>query len=594
VPTLAEILTTAEKDVSIEPPSLEGRRGERLLTLPSGAVAVKLVTSPPSRPENPDQGPDQGVHPGTTQPESPPPNSADEPSAIERDAADEDRAADEDIAAHDQLTPGEVRRRAVTGAMVDGFRAIGVKLVAVVGALVTARLLTPYDFGLVAIGTTVLAFGSVLEDGGVGAALIRRPEPPTKAELQALVAFQFGMDLILVAGLVLAMLPFGLVGRVTSVIALALPLGAFRAPAIVLLERRLNYRPIAVVDVVQSGAYYVWAIATIIIGWGVWGLASAAPISELVGLVVMLVLLPEGRVAPVPSWRKVRPLIGFGLRVQAVGLLHMLRDQGVNLMVASFGGIALLGLWSVAWRIIQLPVSLCFALWRVSYPGMSKLVASKQDVGRTIERVIALVAIGTGVLVVPLAASASAWIPVLMGARWAGAAPALPPACFAMAFGIPISVALSGYLWAIGSASVPMRSTFVGMIATWLLLLSLLPFLGVAGVGIAYIASSLVESLFFVHAARRTTTFALGARLAAPVVVGTISGACGWLVAHWIGPDLAGAVSSSVVALGLFVGGLAAVHRADLTDAWTLVRRGLSGVVAKPAEARMQPQPATQ
>ena len=143
----------------------------------------------------------------------------------------------------------------------------------------------------------------------------------------------------------------------------------------------------------------------------------------------------------------------------------------------------MLGLWSVAWRIIQIPVSLFAALWRVSFPGMSRLVAAKEDVGSTIERVIALVAIGTGVLVVPLAASASAWIHVLIGAQWADAASAIPPACFAMSFGVPISVALAGYLWAIGSASVPLRATAVGIPATLVLLLPLLPFLGVAAVG---------------------------------------------------------------------------------------------------------------
>ncbi len=43
-----------------------------------------------------------------------------------------------------------------------------------------------------------------------------------------------------------------------------------------------------------------------------------------------------------------------------------------------------------------------------------------------------------------------------------------------------------------------------------LLLLPLLPFIGVVAAGIAYIASALVESVFFVYAARRTTTFRIG------------------------------------------------------------------------------------
>jgi O-antigen/teichoic acid export membrane protein len=491
----------------------------------------------------------------------------------------------------DRLSVPEVRRRAVTGAVVDALRGSGVRIVGLLGTVVTARLLTPYDFGLIAIGTTVLAFGALLVDGGLGTVLIRRPEPPTKAELQALLAFQFGIDVLLVLVIGLVMLPFGVLGKVTIVIVASLPLGAFQAPAVILYERRLNYRPLAIVDVVATAVFYVWAIATIIAGWGVWGLATAAIVRELAASVLLLVFLPEGRLIPVPSWAKIRGLLGFGVRFQAVGFLHMLRDQGVNIVIASFGGVALLGLWGVAWRIIQIPVSLFAALWRVSFPGMSRLVAAKQDVGDTIERVIALVAIGTGVLVVPLAASGAAWIHLLIGAKWGDAASAIPPACFAMLFGVPIGVALAGYLWAIGAASVPLRATAVGIPATLLVLLALIPVLGVAAAGIAYIASSLVESVFFLFAARRTTTFRMGRRLGVSVVLGTVSGASGWLVERWLGPHLVSALASSAIALVLFVGGLASVHRADLADAWRLIGRGLRGSVARTPDARPQPHP---
>jgi hypothetical protein len=107
--------------------------------------------------------------------------------------------------------------------------------------------------------------------------------------------------------------------------------------------------------------------------------------------------------------------------------------------------------------------------------------------------------------------------------------------------------------------------------------------IGVVAVGLAYIVNALVESVFFVYAAKRTTDFKVGSRLAVPVLLATVSATCGWLVAYWVGPNLAGALSSSAVSLGIFVGGLAAVHRADLTDAWTLIGRGLRGAVATPA-----------
>lgn len=494
-------------------------------------------------------------------------------------------ATDVESATEEQLSTAQVRSRAVTGAVVDALRAIGVRLLAVLGTLVTARLLTPYDFGLVAVGTTVLAFGEFLDDGGVGVALIRRPQAPTRAELRALVAFQLEIDLVVVVGVGLVMLPFGVVGQVTAVIVASLLLGAFRAPAYILYERRLDYRPMAMVEIVQTTVYYGWAIATIIIGWGVWGLATAFVVRELAALALVFAILPEARLAPVPSFAKVRGLLGFGFRYQAVGLLHMLRDQGVNIAVAAFGGVAVLGLWGVAWRILQLPASLFVALWRVSFPGMARLVAANEDVGGTIERVIALVAIGTGVLVAPLAASAAAWIHVLIGAQWEKAAPAIPPACFGMMFGVPISVALTGYLWALGSASVPLRATAVGIPVMAVFLLPLLPVIGVVAVGFAYVLGALVECLFFVYAARRTTSFKVGSRLAVPVLLATVAASYGWLVAHWLGPNLGGALSGSAVAVGLFVGGLAMVRRTDLADAFTLIVRGARGVVATPASS---------
>jgi O-antigen/teichoic acid export membrane protein len=163
-----------------------------------------------------------------------------------------------------------------------------------------------------------------------------------------------------------------------------------------------------------------------------------------------------------------------------------------------------------------------------------------------------------------------------------------------MVFGVPISVALAGYLWAIGSASVPLRATALGIPAMAVILLPLLPLIGVVAVGLAYIAGALIESILFVHAAKRSMTLRIDRRLVVPVGLATTAGACGWFVARWIGPDLLGALSSSAVAVGVFISGLAAFQRTDLADAWRLVTRGLRGVMARPADARPQahPQPA--
>src|SRR5512132_268668 len=88
-----------------------------------------------------------------------------------------------------RLSLGEVRRRAVTGAAVDVMRGFGVRLLGLVGTLVLARLLTPHDFGIIAVGVTFVTFANFFADGGIGAGLIRRIDPPAQADLRALLAF---------------------------------------------------------------------------------------------------------------------------------------------------------------------------------------------------------------------------------------------------------------------------------------------------------------------------------------------------------------------------------------------------------------------
>ena len=84
-------------------------------------------------------------------------------------------------AAHEDLSVEEVRQRAVTGAAIDMLRGFGVRFIALIGTLVLARLLTPYDFGAIAIGTIFVTVGQFLADGGIGVGLIRRVDPPARA-----------------------------------------------------------------------------------------------------------------------------------------------------------------------------------------------------------------------------------------------------------------------------------------------------------------------------------------------------------------------------------------------------------------------------
>ena len=72
------------------------------------------------------------------------------------------------------LDRGEISSRATRGAVSIMARGFGVRLlIGMLGNILLARLLLPSDFGMIALGNTILAFGAFLASGGLAATLVR-------------------------------------------------------------------------------------------------------------------------------------------------------------------------------------------------------------------------------------------------------------------------------------------------------------------------------------------------------------------------------------------------------------------------------------
>ena len=93
------------------------------------------------------------------------------------------------------LPRSEVRRRSLAGVFYLTASSFANLLIGFFASLVLARMLTPSDFGVVAIGSTATLIGGALADGGLGAGMIRRPEPPTRSELRTLNGIQLALAL---------------------------------------------------------------------------------------------------------------------------------------------------------------------------------------------------------------------------------------------------------------------------------------------------------------------------------------------------------------------------------------------------------------
>lgn len=475
-----------------------------------------------------------------------------------------------------ELSRSEVRGRALTGVLyVTASGGLNL-LIGFIGNLALARMLTPEDFGVVAVGLTATLLGTAISDGGLGAGMIRRPEPPTRTELRTLNGIQLAIAAAVVGPICLVALGFGRTGMITAIMILSLPITMLQTPGRVVLARNMLYDRQAAVDSAGQMSFYLFAVTTVALGADVWGLATATLVRATVST-LLIALLSVGFLAPsLRGWRGFGPLVGFGLRFQATPLLYVLREQGVNLVTAVVGGLGVLGLWTLASRLIQVPILAFTSLYTVGFPAMSRVLAGGEDPGPIILRVVRRASIVAAFVFPAFVAASPALVPALFGTQWSDAANVIPFVGVSTVILGSISVGALSYLNAAGRPGIVALATATFGVLWVAITACLLPSLGIEAIGVGNLCGALVEAVILDRATRRTAGVAPHRPLLRPLAVALFAGTAGWTVCVSGPPGLAMALGAGTLAFLLSAAGLVLVCRSDLRDTLQLATGMLS------------------
>jgi O-antigen/teichoic acid export membrane protein len=450
------------------------------------------------------------------------------------------------------LETTEIKRLAAGGAVLVVARGAALQVLSFAANIVLARLLVPRDFGLVALGNTIVVFGDLMANSGASTTLIRSETTPQLADLRAIMGFQLALTSAITVCVLAISLPLGQAGGLSAVMSLALPLLALRSAPAVMLERSLAYRKLVMVEITENLVYFSWAIGTVLAGLGVWGLATGVVVRIIAGTVVLNSIGPVGWLRPMWSWSRLRPVIGFGARVQMTSALNFVRDQMMNVALAAEASVATLGLWTLAVRAIAIPMLLFEALWRVAFPAITRLMALGEDTRAIVENSIGMVATAGTAPLAALAACGPALIPAIFGSGWAGAADALPPACIGLMIVGPVSVACSGFLGAHGDAGTMLRGAVLHTAAQFAIALPLLPILGLWGVGLGLLGACVVEAIVLGRRAAEVTRARVVASMAGPVIAGVLGTGAGWLFAYSGPPTALVGLAAATIAIAVY------------------------------------------
>ncbi|MDP9224126.1 MAG: oligosaccharide flippase family protein [Actinomycetota bacterium] len=476
------------------------------------------------------------------------------------------------IDSEDRMSREEVRSRAISGVVLLSLRTLGIRIVGLAGNIALARLLVPEDFGAIAIGLSIVGLGSFLADAGIGAALIGRQDPPTRRELSAVAGLQLTTTSLLLLVATAICLPLGHIAQLSAVMLVSVPFMTLRTPAKLILERNLRYGPAVRVEILDVLVYNVWAIGGAAIGAGAWALATGTVVRAIVGSLLMLALVPAGRIRPRWDLHTVRPFLKFGIGVQAGAIQLLVRDYVLNFTILAIAGTTVLGIVALAGRVLQIPMLVFQSLWQVSYPAVSRMLEAGEDPRAVIQKGAAMLTVGSGALLTGLVAASPALIPSVFGSNWSDAADYMPGACLALLVGGPISATVSGYLLARGRALPIVRIQIVGTLTWWAAAFSLVRPIGAAGLGIGWAASSIIETLLLARLARRASGARVFRACGPTMLTATAVGGVSWLIARSLPATVPVGLISGAIATAAFCGVLLVLDRPLVWTVFALLR----------------------
>lgn len=325
----------------------------------------------------------------------------------------------------DHLGTG-LKERAVTGITIT-VGAQGLKfLIALGSTMVLARLLSPADYGLLAMVAVITGFASVLRDGGLSIATIQQ-SAITEEQISTLfwVNVSLGLSLtILIAVLSPVVAWFyhnPALERVTVAMAFPFLLSGLTVQHQALLQRQMRFGAVASTEVLSLALSAGFGILAAAAGWGYWSLVIMANAYSLLMLIFVVFFV---------RWTPQKPVRGSGVRsmLQFGGVLTM------NNLFNSFGGSAdklllgqayaadVVGLYTRAQTLMLQPlIQFMPAVQNVVLPVLSRLADRPPRLRSVFLKLVEVTAFGCSFMTVYLVVGGDWLVAVFLGPKWAAA-----------------------------------------------------------------------------------------------------------------------------------------------------------------------------
>lgn len=395
-----------------------------------------------------------------------------------------------------------VAKKSVSGIFALVSRTFLVQVMTVVSNFVLTVYLEPSMFGIFFVVSTINVFLSYFQDIGLAALIVQKKEQPTEDELKTAFTIQ---QVIVISIVIIAFILSPLFAHIFHLTReglyvlyaylISFILSSLKTIPTVLLERKLDFQKLVVPQIAEGLVYSVALIVFAVWGLGVNTFTIAILLRSIVGLPIIYYIQPW-KIGFAFKKDLIKQLVAFGTPFQLNSILALLKDDLLNLYIASVLPLTQVGYIGFGQKWAAMPLRLVMDnVIKVTFPSYSRMQHDKNALRTLVEKSLFLIAF----FIFPVVTAIIVFSPYLVEmlpryAKWEPALLALFYFSLNTLFA-SISVPLTNLLNAIGKVKITLQYMVFWTILNWgltVLFIKLYGFNGVAAASFVVAASVLL------------------------------------------------------------------------------------------------------
>lgn len=361
--------------------------------------------------------------------------------------------------------------------------------------VILARILSPSDYGLLAMIAVFNSVAYAFLDSGFGNALIRKPD---LTENDNSTAFYFNI----VAGVVL----YGIIWLIAPFVAdfydkpilssllraegVLLILSSFKIVQNTQLSRALNFKAKAIINVSSNVLSGVIGVIAAYRGFGVWALVIMHLSAGAISLILLWMISPW---RPRGQWEKAsfRYLWGYGSKLLASGLLDKIYSNIYPIIIGKLYSASDLGQYTRATHYAQLPSgTLTGVLQKVTFPVLSQIQEDTARLADSYRRMLRFTAFLVFPIMVGMASLAYPLVVTLVTDKWAQCVSYLQIICFSSMW-YPVHAINLNLLQVKGRSDLFLRLEIIKKVIITIAIFFSVPF-GIIGICVGSVCTSII------------------------------------------------------------------------------------------------------